>query len=110
MNSQLENRFDSIESAHEFVTLLAATVMEAKQELEEDVRREEVNPSRRLDALRVALHSLKKLELDINRSRRLLNDLRTLRRLLFEERIPASGLKRDLRNGTGPTSIFGNIF
>jgi hypothetical protein len=86
MTPQLENPFHSIESAHEFMAFLAATVVEAKRELETDIEREELNPSRRLDVLRVALYNLKKLELDINRSRRLLNDLRTLRRLLFEER------------------------
>jgi len=86
MNPDLENPFDSIESAHEFVRLLVATVDDTKLELEADIAREESNPSRRLDALRVALYNLKKLELDMNRSCRVLNDLRTLRRLLFDER------------------------
>jgi hypothetical protein len=86
MNPGMENPFDSIESAYEFVQLLAATVGDAKRELEADIAREELSPSRRLDALRIALYNLKKLEFDMNRSRRLLNDLRTLRRLLFEER------------------------
>jgi hypothetical protein len=86
MNPGMENPFDSIESAHEFLRLLAATISEAKQELEADVVREELNPSRRLDVLRVALYNVKKLEGDINRSGKLLNDLRILRRLLFEER------------------------
>jgi len=97
MNPGLENPFDSIESAHGFVRLLAATVDDAKRELEADIAREELNPSRRLDALRVALYNLKKLELDMNRSRRVLNDLRTLRRLLFDERggvsAPATSVK-----------------
>jgi hypothetical protein len=82
----MENPFNSIESAYEFLRLLAATISEAKRELEADVVREELNPSRRLDVRRVALYNVKKLEGDINRSRRLLNDLRILRRLLFEER------------------------
>jgi hypothetical protein len=86
-----ENPFDSIESAHEFVDLLAATIGDAKREVETDVVREEKNPSRRLDALRIALYNLRKLEADVTRSRRALNDLRTLRRLLFEER----GVKPD---------------
>ena len=74
-------------SAHDFVALLAETVAEAKRELESDVQRESASDhSRRLDALRVALYSLDKLELHVNRSQRILNDLRTLRRLLFEER------------------------
>ena len=91
MKPQLENSIESIESAHEFMSLLFTTILEAKQELEADIEREaKLNPSRRLDALRVALYNLKKLESDINRSRRLLNDLRTLRRLLFEERTRGS--------------------
>jgi hypothetical protein len=81
-----ENPFDSIESAHQFVDLLAANISDAKRELEADVEREQAHPSRRLDVLRVALYNLKKLESDVRRSRRLLNDLRILRRLLFEER------------------------
>jgi len=67
MNPGLQNPFDSIESAHELVRLLVATVDDAKRP-----------PSR--------LYNLKKLKLDMNRSRRVLNDLRTLRRLLFDER------------------------
>jgi hypothetical protein len=87
MSSELENPFHSIESAYDFVMLLAATVSEAKRELEADIEREaKLNVSRRLDALRVALYNLKKLEPHLSRSRRLLNDLRTWRRLLFEER------------------------
>jgi hypothetical protein len=81
-----ENPFDSIESAHQFVDLLAANISDAKRELEADVEREQAHPSRRLDVLRVALYNLKKLESDVRRSRRLLNDLRILRRLLFDER------------------------
>lgn len=87
MNSELENPFQSIESAHQFVTLLAATVVKARRELEIDIKREELTPSRRLNVLRVALFNVKKLEGDINRSRKLLNDLRTL---LFEERMGVS--------------------
>jgi len=88
---ELGNPFHSIDSAHQLMTLLAATIVEARQELEADIEREaKLNLSRRSDALRVALYNLKKLELDINRSRRLLNDLRTLGRLLFEERAAVS--------------------
>ena len=83
----MEDQFETLESAYDFVALLAETVNEAKRELEGDVQRESVSDhSRRLDALRVALYSLDKLELHVNRSQRILNDLRSLRRLLFEER------------------------
>ncbi len=79
--------FDSVESAHEFVTLLAETVREAKREVEADVQRESTAKfPRRLDALRTALYSMEKLEKHMNQSGRILNDLRSLRRLLFAER------------------------
>jgi hypothetical protein len=83
----MEDQFETLESAYDFVALLAETVSEAKRELEGNVQRESASDhSRRLDALRVALYSLDKLELHVNRSQRILNDLRSLRRLLFEER------------------------
>lgn len=85
----MQHEFESLESAHDFVALLAQTVADAKLELEADVQRES-NPSRRQDALRIALYNLSKLELHVDRTGRILNDLRTLRRLLFEERGEAS--------------------
>jgi hypothetical protein len=87
MSDQNGSPFDSIESAHEFVALLAETVRQAKQDVEADVQRESSSGApRHLDALRTALYSMEKLELHMNKSRRILNDLRSLRRLLFEER------------------------
>lgn len=80
-----EQQFETLESAHAFVTLLVESVAEAKQELEGDVQREPAS-SRRLDALRIALYHLGKLEVHVKRTSRILNDLRSLRRLLFEER------------------------
>lgn len=82
---QIETEFETLESAHDFVKLLAKTVAETRRELEGDVCRESV-PSRRMDALRLAQYDLGKLDAHLTRSSRILNDLRTLRRLLFEER------------------------
>ncbi len=92
MKSRTDDPFGTIESAHDFMTLLAAAVSQAREELKVDVDRESASAdlSRRLDALRVALYNVEKLELHLTRSSRILNDLRTLRRLLFEER-SASG-------------------
>jgi hypothetical protein len=90
MNASAEDAFDTIESAHDFITLLAETVAEAKRTLETDVQRESSSGfSRHLDTLRVAQYSMAKLETHVNRTGRILNDLRTLRRLLFEERSTA---------------------
>src|SRR6202167_2859098 len=87
MSFKSASPFDSIESAHEFVALLAETVREAKKDVEADIQRESNGDSpRHLDALRTALYSMENLELHMNKSRRILNDLRSLRRLLFEER------------------------
>jgi hypothetical protein len=87
MSDRNGSPFDSIESAHEFVALLAETVRQAKQDVEADVQREaSAGSPRHLDALRTALYSMEKLEQQMNKSRRILNDLRSLRRLLFEER------------------------
>jgi hypothetical protein len=84
MKLRTEDQFESLESAYSFVTLLAETVA-AKNEFECDLVRESA-ASRRGDAVRIARYNLAKLELHVNRSRRILNHLRTLRRLLFEER------------------------
>ena len=35
----MEDQFETLESAHDFMALLAETVAEAKQELESDVQR-----------------------------------------------------------------------
>jgi hypothetical protein len=87
MNPGSGNPFDSIENAHEFMTLLAQTVFETKLEIEADVARESSsNFPRRAEALQLTLYTLTRLEFHMDRSRRILNDLRTLRRLLFEER------------------------
>ena len=79
--------FDTIESAHTFVQLLYTTLAETKQELSADVGREpNGGPNRRRDALLVAAYNVERLEYHLTRSARLLNDLRTIRRLLLEER------------------------
>ena len=92
MKVQSGTPFDTIESAHAFVALLAKTVKESRLDIEGDVQREAGSTaSRRLDALRMALYNLEKLESHMNQSRRILNDLRSLRRLLFEERATAAG-------------------
>src|SRR5271166_6801901 len=87
MNQGNENPFGSIEDAHDFMTLMAQTVFETKLEIEADVQRESSsNYPRRAEALKLTLYTLSRLEFHMQRSQRILNDLRTLRRLLFEER------------------------
>jgi hypothetical protein len=84
---KFDTPFDNIESAQEYLRLLSEALGEAKQTTESDIAREINSPMpRRRDALRLVLYKLEKLEQHIKASRRLLNDLRTLRRLLVEER------------------------
>ena len=87
MSERLHEPFESIEGAQEYLALLIAAVQEAKQDVEADVRahaRPELQ--RRLQALQLVLYKLEQLEKHVKTSHRILNDLRTLRRLLFEER------------------------
>ena len=92
MPHDFETPFDSIEGAQEYLALLAQALTEAKQSTEADLAADiHAKAPRRLEAMRLALYKLEKLEQHIKVSHRLLNDLRTLRRLLFEERaLPTS--------------------
>ena len=75
--------FDSIESAHEFVDLLSQVVLETRREVEGDIQREaNSNVSRRVEALQITAYKMQTLEFHLKKSRCLLNDLRTMRRLL----------------------------
>jgi hypothetical protein len=87
MSPRSEQPFDSIESAYDFLRILSEAAAEARRELEGQIQGESSSQSsRRVDALRIASYSVEKLELHLNHGRRILNDLRSLRRLLFEER------------------------
>lgn len=82
-----ETPFDNIESAHEYVGLLAEAIEEARAEIEEDLAVVAAGHAERSEkALRLVAYKLEKLQLHISTSRRILNDLRTLRRLLLAER------------------------
>jgi hypothetical protein len=79
--------FDNVESAHEYFRLLSEALLEAKRDVEGDIAAPaNANAPRRLEALRLAMFKLERLEQHVIASRRLLNDLRTLRRLLLQER------------------------
>ena len=86
MNEEVNRPFDSIESAQEFMELLEQTIEEARQQLEtdRDVARTSREP-RRLEALDLAIYKVNQLALHAKKSRRILNDLRTIRRLLASE-------------------------
>jgi hypothetical protein len=87
MSYDPETPFDSIESSHEYVSLLAEAIEEARNDVDADIAaalRE--GAERRKEALQLVSYNLAKLTLHITTSRRILNDLRTLRRLLLAER------------------------
>jgi hypothetical protein len=92
----MKTPFDTIESAQEFLALLREAVDDAKASADADIVEEgDTRSSRRLDALRLVVYKLDKLEQHVKASGRLLNDLRTLRRLLLEERSEPVGERNE---------------
>jgi hypothetical protein len=82
--------FDSIEGAHEYVALLCAEIVETRRALDEDVAQATRDgATRRLEALQLVTYKLERLQHHMESGRRLLNDLRSLRRLLLSERLLA---------------------
>lgn len=87
MSEEAETPFDNIEGSHEYVALLAEAVDEARRDVEADIAAAERDGAeRRKEALLLVSYNLAKLNLHITAGRRILNDLRTLRRLLLAER------------------------
>lgn len=81
-----ETPFDNVEAAHEYVALLVEAVQQARAEVAQDVAAAAADPgARQLEALRLVAYKLERLEAQLDSSRRLLNDLRRLRRLLLGE-------------------------
>ncbi len=79
-----DSPFDSIESAHEYVHLLITQVDDVDRGIADDIRRSEADSnSRRVDALRLVDYKLTQLQHHLTMTARLLNDLKTLRRLLL---------------------------
>lgn len=82
-----ETPFDSIEGSHEYVAMLAEAIEEARRDVEAELASAERDRAdRRKEALLLVSYNLAKLNLHITTSRRILNDLRMLRRLLLAER------------------------
>jgi len=82
-----ETPFDNIESSHKYVSLLAEAIEVALAEAEADLALAGADHAdRRKEALQLVIFKMNKLKGHMTSSRRILNDLRTLRRLLLEER------------------------
>ena len=87
MSYDPETPFDSIEGSHEYVSLLGEAIDEARKDVDADIAVALAEGAeRRKEALQLVNYNLAKLSLHITTSRRILNDLRTLRRLLLAER------------------------
>ncbi len=94
MSYSPDTPFDNIESAQEYIGLLLEAIEEAQREVNAELERTAgPQAERRRQALQLIAHNLNKLAFHISRSRRILNDLRILRRLLFEERQAVAGPK-----------------
>ena len=86
---EAEATFGSIEGAAEYLGLLLESVDEARVDLEaETALASAARVERRQQAIQLASYKLSQLKMHLTTSHRILNDLRTLRRLLFDERQP----------------------
>jgi hypothetical protein len=87
MTQERDSPFETLESAHGFVSLLREAVDDAYGSiLDEIASAQAAGAERRLDALRLVDHKLNTLRQNVLASLILLNDLRSLRRLLLGER------------------------
>jgi hypothetical protein len=86
--SEIDLPFDSIESAHAFMDVLAETILDAMKELSyEQQAAVRDGAERRARAIGLAQYKLKMLTCYVHKSRRTLNDLRMIRRLILNERL-----------------------
>ena len=87
MSYKPETPFDNIESAQPYVELLREAIEESKRDVDADIARAESSRLERQErALQLVSNGLMKLSQQMTTSLRILNDLRTLRRLLLQER------------------------
>ena len=87
MSATSSGPFDSIESAHEFMSLLEESIGEALGDVRQDLDSATGDDrERRAEALALAVYKMSQLEIHVQKSRRILNDLRSIRRLLLAER------------------------
>jgi hypothetical protein len=80
--------FDSIEGAYQYVSLFSGALEEARNAIQQDADSggRTKGAERRVEALRVVDYKLDQLGGHLAAMLRILNDLRTLRRLLLGER------------------------
>lgn len=90
MSYKSETPFDNIENSHQYVALLLEAIEETRRDVDEEIALSMPGDTgRRKEALQIVAYNLAKLSFHVKASGRILNDLRTLRRLLLAEREPA---------------------
>lgn len=87
MRTESTAPFETIESAQEFLALLAQVVSESRDAVAADVQMQAQTASpKHIQALDLIVYKLDKLSSHLKQTRRILNDLRMLRRLLHQEK------------------------
>ena len=96
----IDRPFDSIESAQCFMDVLAETIIEVMKDLDryKQIATRE-NQTRRVQAMELAMFKLKTLNCHVYKSRRVLNDLRMIRRLILNERLNAEEMLAPVHGG-----------
>ena len=88
------NPFDNLESTYEYICLLQRALVDAQSAIDEEIRSATAEgANRRLQAVQIVSYKLRSLDDHMTASRRLVNDLRTLRRILLGERQAASRVR-----------------
>ena len=100
MKDEPETPFDSIEGSYQYVDMLSEAIEEARRDVEAEVAlAERERADRRKQGLLLVSYNLAKLEGHMTTSRRILNDLRTLCRVLLAERQPEKAAVRSASQG-----------
>ena len=84
VRTSVHNQFDSLESAYQYVSILGEVLEEAVKDIAHEAELAHgASATRRVDALQLVAFKLERLRHHLDGSRRTLNDLRMLRRLLL---------------------------
>ncbi len=87
MSPKLVRPFESIEDTQEFIELLTDAIGQAAREVQEETEQaHRSSQPRRAEAFQLAHYKLEQLALHVRKSRRIMNDLRMIRRMLANER------------------------
>jgi hypothetical protein len=89
VSSSSDTPFDSIENSHRYIALLVEAIDEAQVDISAEIALAQADDAgRRLQALQIVRYKLSRLHKQMSSSALVLNDLRSLRRLLLDERQP----------------------